>query len=360
MGVPWFSNLPAELAKIIMRILKAAVPEKAQILRDIFDEKVPEEKPDVEELVPECDADCSGFGFFKMGGAGGTEVKQGDAEAAKKIAEFDEKLSEEQKKDLLEEAERRGMLDKPFDEQQAQQLLKELEAKRKKQPQPEAPQEPQEPQEPQGQQPKTPPKTAEQKRREKQAREAEKAGPKSPPAKQRPDIADPKKQQGQGQTEAGACTWQPNMLDVHGWILELLDPTSGLDAGHNILKFGTSAAPFDKQPIVRDCVVNLAVKNDFKMGDTCYREGEFTPPVVSTEISFNNEVLFKQTDNKPLTGYVNVPKWGHFIILKSIRKSGNLQIKITMKDSDTGTVKMLVENVTIDIVTKDKCCDCIS
>ena len=116
-----------------------------------------------------------------MGGAGGTEVKQGDAEAAKKIAEFDEKLSEEQKKDLLEEAERRGMLDKPFDEQQAQQLLKELEAKRKKQPQPEAPQEPQEPQEPQGQQPKTPPKTAEQKRREKQAREARKQALKARP-----------------------------------------------------------------------------------------------------------------------------------------------------------------------------------
>jgi len=365
-SVSWFSSLPATLANLIMGKLRDVMPADAKVLRDIFDEKVPEEKPNVEEIEPECKASCSGI--FNVG-AGGAEIKQGDAEAAKKLAELDDKLSEQEKKDLLEEAERRGQLDKPFNEQETQKLLKELEEKRRKQPQPK---EPPKPQEPPRQEPKQPPKTTEQKTGEDKPKAEEKGTPKTSPAKKRPDVADPRKQEGQG---IGSCAWSPSQLEVKAWLLEPLDPTSGmggLEGGDNILNFGTSSVSFNKQPIKRDCEVNLFIKNDFEIG-FCLRQGDFTAPIISTEIVFKSKdktkTLFnKSEEKKPARGESFVePSWGDFIKLPPILESGNLQIKIKMKDPDTGVVKFLAENVTIEIKTKGKddegkeiCCNCVS
>jgi hypothetical protein len=375
MGLSWFSNIPKKLANLILGALKDAVPDKVETLRDIFEEQVPEENPDLGELEPECKADCSGFGLFKISGGSGGEVKEGDVETAKKLAELNDKLSEQQKEDLLKEAERRGMLDKPYDEQQTQKLLKDLE---KKQPKPAEPPKTQDPTKPET---KAPPKTEEEKRLEEKAKEAEKqkqaekpSAP-SPSAKKPSDITDPQKQKGQGQAAGGACAWTPSMLDVHAWILERLDPTSaGGEGGHNILKHGTTIVPFDKAPIKRDCEVSLETKNDFFVGGPCGRPGGFASPALSTEIVFKSKdktkVIFKREEKKSEKSYEQYfvePSWGSFIKLDPIWESGNLQLKITMRDPDTGVVKLLVENVAIDIRTKGKddqgkeiCCNCVS
>jgi outer membrane biosynthesis protein TonB len=133
MKVQWFTDMPVTLGNLILSTLRDAVPESATILRDIFSETIPDEKADVEQLVPECNASCSGFGLFKTGGPGGEEVSESDAEAAEKIADYAEKLSEQDVKDLLEEAQRRDMLDKPFDQKQAEEMLKDLQQRKKDQ-----------------------------------------------------------------------------------------------------------------------------------------------------------------------------------------------------------------------------------
>jgi hypothetical protein len=200
-----------------------------------------------------------------------------------------------------------------------------------------------------------PPKSGEQKQREKDAREAEKqTGRKSPPKKIK--GSDPKKPKGGDAPAVGQCVWDASQLRVQAWTIE---PTIGDD--YNILHLGDSEHMGSGAPIERDCFVRLEIKNDFVMGLPCYRRDGFTKPHLSTEITFNKKVLFSKKDSKPWANVVFAePAWGSFIELLPIRESGTLHIVITMFDPDTGTTRILSEKTDIKIITKDKCCDCVS
>jgi hypothetical protein len=358
LGVSWFTRLPVTLGNVILETLRDAVPAKAALLRDVFSETIPGDKPDIEQLVPECNVKCTGFGLFKTGGPGGQTVSEGDAAAAEKMAEFAEKLGEEQLEELLKEADRQGMLDKPFDQARAEEMLKELDTRRKREgamppPPVKAPQEPQPPARPQQ---TRPPKSEEQKQREKKAREADRPGKTDRPPKEGRDPGEASKApRGGGAPVGGACAWDPSMLRLDVFILE-----PRVDGGSNILHVGWSDQPSSGRPIERDCVVSLKIKNDFRMGG-CYRRGIFTKPQIATEIRFNDRVLFSRKDDEPwANGYLAEPEWGAFIPLPPIREPGVLHIKMTMYDPDTRASRVLSEKTDIRIITKDKCCDCIS
>jgi hypothetical protein len=362
MEVPWFSNIPVKLGNLILGTLKDAVPDNAKILRDIFDEKIPDRKADIEDLVPECDAKCSGFGFFKTGGAGGGDVKQSEVEAAEKMADFAEKLSREQVEDLLKEANRRGMLDEPFDQAKVEEMLKELEEERKEQ-RPEQGDEQKKAQKQKG----SSPESQRQEKRGRRDRKAGKQSEESRPQQQHKGRTDTDKEQKRdtGKPVSHECIWKVSDLSVGAWILEPLDPHEP-DGGHNILDQGNSFHPllFSKKTITRDCVINLEIKNDFSVafGGDCYRDEKFTKPILTTEISFNGKELFRRTDNNPpfVNGYFAEPTWGSFIPLKPLQESGVLRVKVTMLDPDTGTFRSFDDKIDINIVTKGKCCNCIS
>lgn len=46
--------------------------------------------------------------------------------------------------------------------------------------------------------------------------------------------------------------------------------------------------------------------------------------------------------------------------LPPIKDKGELRIEITLFDPDTGTTTTFDNKITVDILTKDLCCDCIS
>ena len=359
MAVPWFTNMPAELANLILKTLHDAVPDKAEILRDVFAEKVTNQSPNIEDLMPECDVKCEGFLHFEGVKGPGGEIKKEDAETAEKIADFSEKLSKEQIEELLHEAERRGMVDQPFDQEKTEELLKELEENRKKKEAEEAAKPPQE-------------KKAEEDR--KQQSEAKKPPPASKQRKQEPPKRSPKqsprqpgdwkpegrnapRNKGQGKREGGQCAWSPGLIDLRAWVLEPLDD----DLSENILATGSTFAPFPNNSIKAKCAGRFQVKNDFGLG-WCSREGKFTAPAVTTEITFNGKELFKRTDKKPKvhSSYYIKPTWGDRITLDPIDKDGELRIKLTLFDPDTGTTTTFDGKVKIEILTKDLCCDCIS
>jgi len=380
MALPWFSNIPPRLGNLIMETLRDAVPDNAKILRDIFSEKIPSASADIEDIVPECDTKCDGFGFFKTGGSGG-EVSKSEGEEAQKMSDFRDKLSKEQVKDLLKEAERQGQLDKPFDQKKAEEMLKEAEKNRAKEAEKGADDKKAEPdkpkdqgQEPAPQKPPAPPaqKPQDQKKTEppkdqKQPDKPPEAKPKDTPKPPKKPSKPPKKpegaagpaspQKGGGTATGGTCVWSPADMRVTAWIQERLDT---IDLNSQVLAHGNSSSPFDNRKITRDCSLWIKVKNDFQFD--CFRTGKFTKPVLTTEIIFNGKQLFKQTDKNPpfVNEFLAVPNWSSHVKLDPIRESGDLQVKITMLDPDSGTVRTFDDKIKIEIVTKDKCCDCIS
>lgn len=156
-------------------------------------------------------------------------------------------------------------------------------------------------------------------------------------------------------------------MRVGVWVLEPLNDGSG---GNNNLYDALDNEQSSKQPIKRECDVTLTIKTDYQIGG-CGRPEPFTPPVVAAEITFQSTAtsktkeLFKQTDSNPwVNPYFADPTWKSFVPLRRIDESGVLQVKITMRDPDTGTVRTINEKFTIDIITPKQdpklCCRCIS
>lgn len=391
MSVAWFQNMPADLATAIMKVLHDLVPEKAAILRDVFSEKITNQTPDVEELTPECKVKCDGFIGFEGGGPGGKEVTKKDAEAAEEIAKFSEEMSKEEIEEMLHEAERRGMIDKPFDKKQAEELRKELKENREKrkaegakpdeQKTEEGKKQPGEEQKQEGK------KGGEQKKAEEGKQQPQQQPPpqpkpqrKKPPKKKKPPEKkkqpprkpgdwDPRgrnapPQEGSGTAEGKKttkveCTWDPSQVYMfaHVWNAGTLDyrTSGGISGTGNIYLFPVPG-------ISDECAAHLDIENMFSF-QPCKR-GKFTAPTLTVEIKFNGKELFKQTDKSPKVRDQTeiVPRWGERFKLPTITDSGDLEVKLTLFDPDTGTTATYDGKLGIQIITSGPniCCNCIS
>lgn len=370
MALPWFKSMPPKLGNMIMGTLKDAVPDSAKILKDIFSEKIPDASADIDDIQTECDAKCDGFGLFKMGGAG--SVSKGDMESAGKMSDFRDKLSKEQIKDLLKEAERQGELDKPFDQKKAEEMLKEAEKNKSKNDDNDKKEDKQvKPEDQKKTEPKDK-KKPEDKKQDKQAPEDKtKTDPKKqkekPKDKPKDKTEDKKKPEGgsgvpggkPGQGGVGTCVWDSSMLETGVWVR---DKQISFGWAHGL---GSDPGPFDKKSIEAACSVTLEVLNDFysSIRLDCPRPGNFTPPTVSSEITLDGKVIFKKTDKKPKKAgsLLFEPSWGRSIILDPITADGELRVKLTMTDPDTGISKTFDGKIKIIITTPDGvCCNCIT
>jgi hypothetical protein len=147
------------------------------------------------------------------------------------------------------------------------------------------------------------------------------------------------------------------MIRVAAYVLEPLDEQGAT----NTLAYGDNSTPFPQGPITVKCAGRFVIKNDFGFG-YCDRPGKYRAPTVTAEVSFNGKELFKQTDSNPKvwSSYFIEPKWSDRFNLPLIKDKGELRIKITLFDPDTGTTTTFDNKITVDILTKDLCCDCIS
>jgi hypothetical protein len=329
MAVPWFKNMPAELGNLILKTMQDVVPEDAKILKEIFSERIPIEAPDIEDIATECDAKCDGFPLFE-GGDSGSGISRGEGGKAQEVAQFREKLSKEQLEKLLNEANKKGMLDKPFDLKQVEELMQEMENKDSEK---------------------------SNKGKESKSQGQEQSGEKG--------ESKEGKSEGGSSSGSGPCTWEPYMLGVSTFVDDQLTPSNsdwGAANGHTTRSFSKS---FDSKA----CSVNLVIQNNFDiagLGTDCKRPAGFASPVVTTEIIYNGEVLFKKTDKSPVPAttkndYRVTPNWGNRISLTPISESGELTIKMTLFDPDTKTTRVFEGTIKIDVnPPPEACCNCIS
>lgn len=392
MSVPWFKNMPADLASAILKVLHDLVPEKAEILRDVFSEKITNQMPNVEELTPECKVKCDGFIGFEGGGPGGKEVTKKDAEAAEEIAKFSEEMSKEEIEEMLHEAERRGMIDKPFDKKKAEELRKELKENRerrkaegakpeekkaeegKKQPGEEQKQEGKKGDEQkkaeegkQQPQPQPQPQPKPEKKKQPPKKKKDPAKPKPPPRKPgdwdpRGRNAPPKEGAGKKEGEQGPkieCTWDPSQVYVfaHFWDTATSNyrTSGGLSGSGNVYLLPVPG-------ISDECAAHLDIVNNF--GFQPCKRGKFRAPTVTVEVKFNGKELFKETDEAPKvhSQFDIVPRWGERFTLPPITQTGDLEVTLTMFDKDTGTKSEFNGKMTVQIITSGPniCCNCIS
>lgn len=317
--VPWFANMPVELGNLILKTLHDAVPEKATILKEIFNEKITNPFISIDNIETECDAKCDGFPLFKDGGSG--EVSQKDGETAKEIAELHDKLSKEEVEELLKKAKEKGLLDKPFDKKTAEDLLKK--------------------------EPEKKPEAKESEGKEGEGKESDEKKPEAPPPGANP--------QGGGGSGGGKCTWSPSMLETGIWIESLGKATlTGPVVFNKYIQRTGDKPAFSNASIEAECSATLRIINDFysSIRLDCPRGGNFTAPTVTTEITFDGKEIFKQTDKNPTKGaLLSTPSWGRKFTLPTITKNGELKIKLTMFDPDTNITKTLEDKVQIIVNT---------
>lgn len=360
-------NLPVLLGGNIMEVLKTAAPKD---LKEIFDEPLP--KPpdfnveDIECEFTELPSGCPDWGLIELDGGVGAPGKDGEGEdeennkgkeaesgeqkpkpqqqpqqktpggtppkttdgpseseaEQKKRDDFFDKITKEELDELYREAQRQGLMDKPFTVEKAEELLKKAKENIRKA------------------------KEAARKRREERKRKAAEEKAKG--------DAEKEKSKGQENASGAACSWDSSSLAVSGVLMNphaLLDSRMGdwiLDEGYS------SGTPF-KQKEIFSCggFSDLTLISEFLVGRFCARPGSFTVPIVSADIRFKsasgeNELFKKTTSNASTDGiYVN-PPWSR-INLGSINTNGELKIELSMKDPDTGITRKISATIPVNV-----------
>lgn len=373
MAVSWFRSIPVKLGNIVLDVLRAAVPKNAETLKEVLNENIPDSMPSSEDITPECNEKCDGYGFFKAQGAGGeVVVKPGEADAMEKMGDFAEEHTKEEVDDMVKEAERQGLQDQPFDKKKAEELLEEAKKKsgqgKPDKPAPPPPKAKDDPAKPPKD--KRPPDDKDKDKLDQPPPGQRKPTPPPVAPTPTPDVK-PAPGQNSKQGPGGTCTWSASDLRLEAWLLE----STGKPGYSTTLDHTTADGrlKFAKDPLKRECAIKLDIKNDFPMAtaSACGRAGAYTPPIVSTEITFESKAtsqkktLFKETDKNPKTTiYQATPFWGPVIQLKDIEESGTLSVKITMQDPDSGKFLFIVDHVNIEVVTQKQdpkiCCRCVS